>query len=320
MDNPLTHNPFKGLPKPAIYASVVGGVGIGGYLVYRHHKTTGSWNPWSSGSAGAGTAQSGTDPITGMPYSDDSATDPLTGQQYLAEAQQYGSVAAAEAAVSAYGQSTATGSGIGVNPASPQSSGTLNTPVGSNVYTSNSAWAQAVEAGLTDVGYTSTDVATAIGDYLTGTPLTPAEATLVRTAIGEYGPAPVGNLQIIIAPVSTPGTTTTNTAPQVSHGHQVLPASPTTAVVAWTGTNADHYRVQLTGPGSSNASVQTVYQPQATFTDLEAGHNWSVAVTPYNTAGTAGQTGNIDFQTAKQGTKTPSKKTTTTSNSSIVNS
>lgn len=144
-------NPFKNLSRPQMYAVGIGGAAIGGYALYAHHKKTGSWSPFATGTAAtASTGATGTDPVTGLPYTQDGETDPITGEGYLQEAQQYGSVAAAEAAVSAWGQSTATGSGIGVNPASPASSGSINTPVGTSVYTSNAAWAQAATAGLTD--------------------------------------------------------------------------------------------------------------------------------------------------------------------------
>jgi beta-lactam-binding protein with PASTA domain len=43
-----------------------------------------------------------------------------------------------------------------------------------------------------------------LGAYLTGTPLTPAQVTIVNTAIAEYGPAPVGNIQVIQQPVAKP--------------------------------------------------------------------------------------------------------------------
>src|ERR1700761_5648031 len=195
-------NPFKHLSKPEIYVTIAGGGAIAGYFVWRHHNVTGSWNPWSSQGASSSpdtsgaAVGSGQDPITGLPYSDDDATDPLTNETYLNEANQYGSVAAAEAAVSAYGQSTATGSGIPVNPASPASSGSVNTVVGTSVYTSNAAWAQAATNGLADIGYSATDVSAALADYLTQTPVSTAQAQLINTAIAEYGPAPVGNLQV----------------------------------------------------------------------------------------------------------------------------
>jgi hypothetical protein len=203
-------NPFKGLPKPAIYASLIGFTGITGYLAWKHHASTGSWNPWSSGSSSSATTSTTTiDPVTGMPSSQDDATDPVTGLTYLAEAQQYGSVAAAEADVSQFGQSTASGSGVGVSPATyPVAGSPAGTQTG-NPYTSNAAWSQAVQAGLTDIGYSAIEVASALGLYLTGQPLTPAQAKIVNTAIGEYGPAPVGNLQVILAPAQGPATTAT---------------------------------------------------------------------------------------------------------------
>lgn len=212
-------NPFANLSTTQKYVVAGGGLAIGVFALIQHHSKTGSWSPFASGTAASTTAAAagtGTDPVTGMPYTDDSVTDPLTGETYLAEAETYGSVAAAEASVSSFGQSTATGSGIPVNPASPASAGSINTPVGSSVYTSNAAWAQAATAGLTDVGYSGTDVATALGDYLTQTPLTPAQATLVNTAIAEYGPAPVGSLQVILQPTAGPATTPPPATPAVA--------------------------------------------------------------------------------------------------------
>jgi hypothetical protein len=205
----MMDNPFKNLPKPAIYATIGGTVLIGGVLAFKHHESTGSWNPFG-GSTAAATTTSTTaiDPVTGLPTSEDDTIDPLTGLSYLAEATQYGSVATAEASVSEFGQSTATGSGIPVNPASPASAGTVNTVVGTSVYTSNAAWADAAQAGLTDVGYNSTSVAQALELFLTQQPETPAEAQLTNTAIAEYGPAPVGNLQVILAPTTQPSQTT----------------------------------------------------------------------------------------------------------------
>src|SRR5215469_1554067 len=131
-ENPFTT--IKNLPKPARYAVIAGTAGITGWLLYSHHKNTGSWNPWSQGSKTTSGGQAADiNPVTGLAYSQDTATDPVTGLPYLSEAEQYGSVQAAEAAVSAYGLSTGTGSGIPVNPASPPPAGSPNTVVGGNV-------------------------------------------------------------------------------------------------------------------------------------------------------------------------------------------
>lgn len=298
-------NPFKNLSPTQRYIVIGGGAAIGLYAIYAHHKSTGSWNPFSSsttaGTAAASTAASGTDPITGMPYSDDSATDPATGLTYLAEAQQYGTVAAAEASVAAYGQSTATGSGIPVNPASPASAGSVNTVVGTSVYTSNAAWEQAATAGLVSVGYDGPTVATALGNYVTQTPLTPAQITIVNTAIGEYGPAPVGNLQIIPQPASGPGTGIPTAAPSVSNG-RVISATTTSITFQYNQTGAVKVQYNLVGPGlptagkSSTATVSET-EVQATFTGLEAGHAYVLYITPYNSSGTGGGQGHIDGAT-----------------------
>ena len=313
-------NPFKSLSKPQLYAAIAGAAGIGGYMIYDHHKKTGSWNPWSSATAAttsAGTAAS-IDPITGLAYSQDNATDPVTGQQYLAEAEQYGSVAAAEAAVSAFGQSTATGSGIGVNPASPASSGSINTPVGTSVYTSNAAWAQAATAGLADVGYSETDVATALGDYLTQTPLTPAQAQLVNVAIAEYGPAPVGNLQVILQPASQPSTTTTGSGPTVPPtpvpagsfpSRPVPPATPggvhqlsvtgNSVSLAWDPVpGATSYRVRATYQGALAGQIEPA-SPGGTVHGLTPDHTYTFHVAAVNSAGTSPETNGPAIKTSK---------------------
>ena len=289
-------NPLKGMKRWQVIATVTGATGIGGYMVYRHHKTTGSWNPWSKSTSTADSGGSGIDPITNLPYNQDSAVDPITNEQYLAEAQQYGSVTAAESAVSAYGQSTASGSGIPVNPASPPPAGSPNPPVGSAVYTSNAAWVQAATAGLVSIGYDGTTVADALGAYVTQTPLTPAQIRIVNTAIAEYGPAPTGNLQVIPQPASGPGQTTPVSAPTVSSG-RVVSVTKTSGTVAWTGNNAVRYTCTLTGPGNHNGEVKKVTSPTVEFTGLEPSHQYAVQILPYNSSGTAGMTGHIDFTT-----------------------
>jgi hypothetical protein len=200
-------NPFKKLSKPQLYAAIGGTVLIGGVIEYKHHQSTGSWNPFSKGSATA--TGSAIDPVTNLPASEDDQIDPITQLPYLQEAQEYGSVAAAEASVSAYGATSNTGSGIGVSPVSPNTSGSTSAAgsVNSSTYTSDAAWVQAATAGLADIGYNETDVATALGDYVTQTPVTAAQAQLINTAIAEYGPPPIGNLQVIQAPTSSPAAT-----------------------------------------------------------------------------------------------------------------
>lgn len=296
-------NPFKGMKKWQIYTAVGGGVAIGGYMVVRHHSSTGSWNPWSTASnTGGDNSGSATNPQTGMPYSQDNQVDPQTGQTYLAESNEYGSVTAAEAALSAFGQSTATGSGIGVNPASPAPTGTVNPVQGTTQYTSNAAWAQAVTAGLTDVGFNGASLAEALGKYLTSSPMSADDAKLVNTAIAEYGNPPIGNLQVIIAPTQGSGSGTASTVPIVTNGH-VVSATDAGATIAWDGSNAVKYVVTLVGPGKNNGKVATLTKPQAVYGGLDADHTYEVHVLPYNNSGTPGKVATIDFKTLESNKK-----------------
>jgi hypothetical protein len=208
----LKENPFKDLPKPVIIGGIAVTGGLTGFLLYRHHKSTGSW--FGSGTTSTAGGSSAIDTVTGLPTSEDNAIDPVTGLTYLAEATQYGSVATAEASVSAYGTSSATGTGTLVTPADGGSSGTTTLAPGavsSPTYTSDAAWAQAVQAGLSDVSgsteYDGTDIGTAIGDYLQNIPVTAAQKSVITTALAEYGNPPSGARQIITIPTATPGKT-----------------------------------------------------------------------------------------------------------------
>jgi hypothetical protein len=143
------------------------------------------------------------DPLTNLPYSQDNVIDPATNESYLQEAQQYGSVQAAEASVGAFGGTVSSGSGFPVQPASPGLDGSTQAAPGSQGstnYTDDEAWAQAATAGLASIGYSSTDVATALGAYLAGEQLTTAQAQLVHTALAEY-PIPQ-KLPVLVAPVT----------------------------------------------------------------------------------------------------------------------
>lgn len=194
------------------YAVIGGGGAIVVYVWYKHKQGT------AASTSASGT---GVDPVTGLPYAQDNTVDPLTGITYLQEAQQYGSVAAAESAVSS-GASAGYGGGYGAygdvygyNSAGALSGVPYSTFTGTQTgssYTSNAEWAQAATAGLTDLGYTSTDIAAALGNYLAGLPLTSGQQQIVAAADAEYGYPPAGVPAVTTAP-QTPPATTGNTTP-----------------------------------------------------------------------------------------------------------
>lgn len=293
-------NPLKKLSKPQLYASIGGGTLITGYLVVRHHSKTGSWNPWSSTGSSASTAQTGNDPVTGLPYSEDSTTDPVTGLTYLAEAEEYGSVATAEAAVSQYGQSVATGTGTSSIPAGESSAGTSTLASGavtSSTYVTNAAWSQAVQAGLSDISgstsYDGTDIGSAIGAYLGNQPLTSAQAALVSTALAEYGPPPVGTYSIIVSSSAGTGTTTTGTgtgtgtvtgtgtsgatapattAPKTAPGSLAVSATAGSTTVSWAAVaGATEYECLILGTEGSVQQNSTVAQTHAVYSTATVG-------------------------------------------------
>lgn len=285
---------------------VAGAIGVGSLGVI--------WFAWKQHEASQGTSASASsiDPVTGLPYSQDNQDDPLTGQTYLAEAEEYGSVAAAENAVageSSLDYSTAYGTGSGGVVGTSTGTGLVPAnEVQAATYASNAAWAQAAEAGLTDLGYSSTDIAAALGRYLGNLSETSDQATIVQAAIAEYGPPPVGSYQIIMASSTTTagsgststGTTTGSTSSSSSSatstvsGGRVTSVTNNTAVIAWDHAGpATSWRLTITGPGAINGHVSTATIPQGTYSGLEAGHTYEVEIQPLP----SGQPGEITIKT-----------------------
>jgi hypothetical protein len=241
-------NPFKDLPKPVIIGGIVIAVGTTGILLYKHHAATGSW---FGGTAAASAPGSAIDPVTGLPTSQDNAIDPATGQAYLAEAQEYGSVSAAEAAVSSYGTTTDSGTGTSTAFGTDGTTTTAAGAVSASTYTSNAAWDQAAIAGLEDISggstYNGVDIASTLGAVLQGTPITSAQLQVWNAAVGEFGqpPTPVSP---VILPASTASATTKKAVPRIT-GENVREAGELLSYAgfksAFTGNEGDPQNVWI---------------------------------------------------------------------------
>lgn len=179
---------------------LVGGAG-GAVLVFYLYRRS------ASAASSASSTTTGTDPVTGLPYAEDQQVDPLTGMTYLSEAQEYGSVSAAEQAVSsgydASGESAYSGT-------AGSSTGTTSVTSTTGSYATNAAWSQAVTAGLTGLGYSSTDIAAALGLFFAQQPLGNGSdgvsyASIVQAAEAEFGPPPQGTYSIIPEPSTGTG-------------------------------------------------------------------------------------------------------------------
>jgi len=303
MANPLES--FKKLPTWGKGAVVLGGVAVA-YYAYKAHE---------SSSAASASSASGTDPVTGLPYSMDNETDPETGMTYLAEAQEYGSVAAAESAYSsgALGYGGSAGN-FSTGLASPESyTNTESGAITTAGYSSDDAWAQAVETGLTDIGYTSTDVSDALGAWMAGQPLTADQASIVQAAIAEFGEPPTGNFPIIRAATSTPtgsgtttttgsgsGTTTTTSTPVTTPKTPSKPAMPSGV----TGTALSGTEVSLKWnpvAGATSYNIRVTYQdalvesgtattPYRIVNGLKPNQTYTFHVAAVNSAGTSSET------------------------------
>jgi len=208
-DSLLGNLNLSGMSKGQKIAIVVGGVAVAGLAFYeiKHKSSSGTSSNTTTGNAA--TPQTVTDPTTGETYPAD-GIDPADGMTYAEEIDQYGSIEAAE---EAYGQNV---SGY----TSPSSTSQSAAQGQSAAYGSNAAWSQAVTSGLTDLGYSSEDVAQALGLYLDAQPLgTLADGTsaysLVQTALAEYGPPPSGTYALIQPSATQTSTPAPVTVPNV---------------------------------------------------------------------------------------------------------
>lgn len=247
---------------------IVGGAAGVVVVLYLYKKSASS----SSSSSTAASNPNAIDPITGMPYSQDSTIDPITGSSYLQEAQTYGSVQAAEAEVTSgsayYGQTGSPSSGVtsGFPTISGVSSGTPSV----QSFSSNAQWAQAVTSGLVALGYQSQDVATALGLFFAQRPLGSASdgtsyASIIQAAEAEYGPPPQGTYSILPEPTNTPAPSPVPPTKPAPGKHYVngtvtgLTAhniTSTSATLTWNPTpGATSYAVNQVSPKSSSTAI-----------------------------------------------------------------
>lgn len=126
------------------------------------------------------------DPQTGYPYGsaeDQAALAAMSGQT-LPTYDSASSVGGQIIGYDQYGQpvySQGYGGGAG---------GTPGYPVGPGSYSSNAQWGQAAEQSLGSTGADA--IAAALGKYLTGSPVTPDQITVIQQAIAVQGYPPVG--------------------------------------------------------------------------------------------------------------------------------
>lgn len=319
MANPLSA--FKDLKPWQQGAVAVGGIGVVGLVVWQRAKAkkTPAIPPGTpAADAASGVASSAgdvQDPTTGQQYPID-AIDPNSGLPYGQEIAEYGSVAAADATAGAGYQ--AASQGITPQEYVEQTGGT-GTPAGGASPTTNAQWMAEVETGLSEQGYNASDIGQGLAAYFASKPLgTSSDGTnlytMMNLAISEYGPPPVGSYPLLIAGSNPPpppgggggggGKPPAQGTPEVSGGH-VVSLSNNEAEIAWAGKNATAYRLTIRGPGKINGRENTVSAPHATYSGLEAGHDYEVTVTPVGQGGKTGKPGTIAFKTTGG---TPAKK------------
>jgi hypothetical protein len=273
MANPL--DAFRNLKPWQQGAIAVGSLVTVGVVWYEHKKSAAAapaaTTPAdSAGVAGSSAAAGETeDPSTGQYYPDDTV-DPETGLTYQQEITEYGSVSAADAAASGAGNQ-ATLQGETPQEYVEQIGGTP-TAAGSAV-TTNAQWMAEVETGLSEQGYTASDIGQGLAAYFASKPLgTSSDGTnlytMMNLAVSEYNPPPTGSYPLLIA-----GSTTTTPpaggsgatgAPQTAPDPVTTGTQGDTATWDWPAVGgATKYQVDVTGTEGSAKASPVVTQTHA---------------------------------------------------------
>jgi hypothetical protein len=144
---------------------LIGGIGAAGIVIWYVMRAKSQASQQASA-----TDQSGVDPATGIPYAEEDQT--------------YGGYGAG-----GYGAYTPSQFGYYDPTTGAYISGTGSTVLGPST---NASWAQQVQAYLSQLGYDPTTIGAALGNYLTGQPLTSSQQGIVQSALAYFGNPPQG--------------------------------------------------------------------------------------------------------------------------------
>lgn len=166
--------------------------------------------------------------------------------------------------------------------------------------TTNAQWSDAVIGKLGNDRWTSSDIATALGNYLTSQPLSDDQQAIVRAAIGVAGYPPVGTFSVIPG-----GNTTLNVAPS---GVTVSGITPTTAVVNFLPiSGARTYNAYRSG---TTAAAGTSANTPISLQGLTPNTSYTVQVAGVNAAGSVGpKSSSVSFRTTAAVAAQPAQPT-----------
>ena len=259
MANPL--DAFKNLKPWQQAAIVIGSAGAIGVVVWQKEKAKKAvpvTPATATQAATSGTAGEIEDPTTGQ-YYPDTSVDPETGLTYQQEITEYGSVSAADAATSGI-DDQATLQGETPEEYDEQIGGT---PLGTtSTVTTNAQWTAEVQTGLSEQGYSASDIGQALAAYFSSTPLgTSSDGTSLYTimnlAVSEYGPPPTGSYPLLMGSTTSTGTGTSSSTGTSSTG------TTSTGTTSGTGTSS--------GTGSASTGTTSTGTTSATGTSSGTG-------------------------------------------------
>jgi hypothetical protein len=237
----------KKLPKNEVYIGVVLVAGVVVVAVYRSRKA----------SQQAAAATTGTDPLidpaTGIPYAQEQGAggiDPVTGIPYSQEqGGSYGAYGTQAGYGYGYGAAGAPGVPLGYGGAAGST-----TPI----FSDNASWAQYVESYLAGLGGDPNTIGNALGKYITGQGVTPAQQALIEQAIAFGNKPPVAGSGGFPPSINLLAVTNPPPPPPPPGGGGSLPAPTGLHVTSVWSTGADIHWNPV--PGATGYSVAVAGQ------------------------------------------------------------
>lgn len=277
------------MSKAGLTVTVVAGVGVGGYIWWRHKKSAAATAAASTSASGSGSATTDTSGNTG---NCDPTTDPNC-PGYNPGNSDYGY------GYGPYGLGDYSDTGGVAGDSGYYGAGTpgVYTPVNPQA-TTNAQWSQAAVSALTNAGYEGDTVLAALGVYLTGGTLSASQETIVNAAIAAEGYPPVEG------PNGYPPSMHHTTSTGQSGG--TTPAGPPTSAPAGLTAHTSGGDVTVAChnvPGAdefnfhfNNGHDVSGPTPRGVFSSATVGRSGSVKVRAGNAQGWGPWSGSVNFR------------------------
>lgn len=198
------------------------------------------------------------------------------------------------------------GSGSGGYYATPSAASSSVVDDGTPVISTNAQWTQAAVEALSNIGFDPQTVSTALGKYLTGSPLTTGEKTIVQTAKGMIGNEPQSAPTMTgVAPPPAPSAVGLVAPKHVTYER----TGSNFIVLKWSAVpGAKSYEVDFRWPDGKGRVEPSSADLVETFVGLTPGKTYRFKVRAVNSRGVRGPWSAVEAITTKAAPRTTTTK------------